>query len=308
MATILEPGEIEAAASSPPFLHLPPRNLFTLRARGLERLAEGHPLADYLRLVAGLCHLQQDMLDDLPVDELPDAERLSVCQQHGLPPFAADSLVRETDWLPFLYALLLRYKPPPQPAVKSAINTLLGANPGELKAWAVALVSGQYSLLPAEVVPFLGAALQVAWSHWLLDTPNLDLKPGDSLSQCPACGSPAMAGVIRHRGKFNGLRYLVCSLCACEWHVVRVKCVYCEQSKGLEYVSLDDDRHAADQAPLRAEVCPGCNSYLKLLYLENDAEAEALSTDLTSLLLDMRLEQEGYQRLAPNLLLAPGSE
>ncbi|MFJ2682837.1 formate dehydrogenase accessory protein FdhE [Pseudomonas sp. NPDC087342] len=308
MATILEPGQIEAAASSPPFLHLPPRNLFTLRAQGLERLAEGHPLADYLRLMAGLCHLQQEMLDDLPVDELPDAERLSVCQQHGLPPFAADSLVREEDWLPFLYALLLRYKPPPDTAVKSAINTLLGANPGQLKAWAVALVSGQFSLLPAAVVPFLGAALQVAWSHWLLDTPNLDLKPGDSLSQCPACGSPAMAGVIRHRGKFNGLRYLVCSLCACEWHVVRVKCVYCEQSKGLEYVSLDDDRYAADQAPLRAEVCPGCNSYLKLLYLENDAEAEPLSTDLTSLLLDMRLEQEGYQRLAPNLLLAPGGE
>ncbi|KOY02464.1 formate dehydrogenase accessory protein FdhE [Pseudomonas nunensis] len=308
MATILEPGQIEAAASSPPFLHLPPRNLFTLRAQGLERLAEGHPLADYLRLMAGLCHLQQEMLDDLPVDELPDTERLSVCQQHGLPPFAADSLVREEDWMPFLYALLLRYKPPPQTAVKSAINTLLGANPGQLKAWAVALVSGQFTLLPAAVVPFLGAALQVAWSHWLLDTPNLDLKPGDSLSQCPACGSPAMAGVIRHRGKFNGLRYLVCSLCACEWHVVRVKCVYCEQSKGLGYVSLDDDRYAADQAPLRAEVCPGCNSYLKLLYLENDAEAEPLSTDLTSLLLDMRLEQEGYQRLAPNLLLAPGGE
>jgi FdhE protein len=308
MATILEPGQIEAAASSPPFLHLPPRNLFTLRAQGLERLAEGHPLADYLRLMAGLCHLQQEMLDDLPVDELPDTERLSVCQQHGLPPFAADSRVREEDWLPFLYALLLRYKPPPDTAVRSAINTLLGANPGQLKAWAVALVSGQFTLLPAEVVPFLGAALQVAWSHWLLDTPNLDLKPGDSLSQCPACGSPAMAGVIRHRGKFNGLRYLVCSLCACEWHVVRVKCVYCEQSKGLEYVSLDDDRYAADQAPLRAEVCPGCNSYLKLLYLENDAEAEPLSTDLTSLLLDMRLEQEGYQRMAPNLLLAPGGE
>ncbi|MFJ7795649.1 formate dehydrogenase accessory protein FdhE [Pseudomonas sp. NPDC096950] len=308
MATILEPGQIEAAASSPPFLHLPPRNLFTLRAQGLERLAEGHPLADYLRLVAGLCHLQQEMLDDLPVDELPDPERLKACQQHGLPPLAADSLVREGDWLPFLYALLLRYKPPPQPAVKSAINTLLGANPGQLKAWAVALISGQFTLLPAAVVPFLGAALQVAWSHWLLDTLSLDLKPGDSLSQCPACGSPAMAGVIRHRGKFNGLRYLVCSLCACEWHVVRVKCVYCEQSKGLEYVSLDDDRYAADQAPLRAEVCPGCNSYLKLLYLENDAEAEPLSTDLTSLLLDMRLEQEGYQRLAPNLLLAPGGE
>jgi FdhE protein len=111
----------------------------------------------------------------------------------------------------------------------------------------VALVSGQYSMVPAQLVPFLGAALQAAWSHWLLSTPNLQLKPGDSLSQCPACGSPAMAGVIRHRGKYNGLRYLVCSLCACEWHVVRVKCVYCEQSKGLDYLSLEDDRHAANR-------------------------------------------------------------
>ncbi|KJZ33160.1 formate dehydrogenase accessory protein FdhE [Pseudomonas fluorescens] len=308
MATILEPGEIEAAASSPPFLYLPPNNLFTLRALRLERLVDGHPLAEYLRLVTGLCHVQQGLMDDPPVAAMPNAERLRVCQQHGLPPFAADSLVREDHWLPFLEALLQRYQPPPQPAVEKAVATLRRANIGQLKAWAVALVSGQFTMLPAAVVPFLGAALQVAWSHWLLGTTDLALKPGDSLSQCPACGSPAMAGVIRHRGKYNGLRYLVCSLCACEWHVVRVKCVYCEQSKGLEYVSLDDDRHAANQAPLRAEVCPGCRSYLKLLYLENDAEAEALSTDLTSLLLDMRLEQEGYQRPAPNLLLAPGGD
>ncbi|KJZ64122.1 formate dehydrogenase accessory protein FdhE [Pseudomonas fluorescens] len=308
MATILEPGEIEAAASSPPFLHLPPNNLFTLRALRLERLVDGHPLADYLRLVTGLCHVQQGLMDDPPVTAMPDAERLRVCQQHGLPPFAADSLVREDDWLPYLDALLQRYQPLPQPAVEKAVATLRSANVGQRKAWAITLVSGQFTLLPAAVVPFLGAALQVAWSHWLLSTPDLALKPGDSLSQCPACGSPAMAGVIRHRGKYNGLRYLVCSLCACEWHVVRVKCVYCEQSKGLEYVSLDDDRYAANQAPLRAEVCPGCHSYLKLLYLENDAEAEALSTDLTSLLLDMRLEQEGYQRPAPNLLLAPGGD
>jgi FdhE protein len=308
LATILEPGEIEAAASSPPFLHLPPNNLFTLRALRLERLVDGHPLADYLRLVTGLCHVQQGLMDDPPVAAMPGPEHLRVCQQHGLPPFAADSLVREGHWLPYLEALLQRYQPPPQPAVEKAVATLRSANVGQLKAWAIALVSGQFTLLPAAVVPFLGAALQVAWSHWLLSTADLALKPGDSLSQCPACGSPAMAGVIRHRGKYNGLRYLVCSLCACEWHVVRVKCVYCEQSKGLEYVSLDDDRHAANQAPLRAEVCPGCRSYLKLLYLENDAEAEALSADLTSLLLDMRLEQEGYQRPAPNLLLAPGGD
>ena len=308
MPTILEPGEIEAAASSPPFLHLPPHNLFTLRAQRLERLAEGHPLADYLHLIADLCRVQQQILDDPPSTAPLDEQRLEVCRQHGMPPFAADTLIREDTWQLYLEALLQRYVAPEQSAVIEAVTTLRIASPGQWRAWAVALVSGQYSLVPAALVPFLGAALQAAWSHWLLSAPNLQLTPGDSLSQCPACGSPAMAGVIRHRGKHNGLRYLVCSLCACEWHVVRVKCVYCEQSKGLEYLSLEDDRHAANQAPLRAEVCPGCNSYLKLLYLENDGEGEALSADLGSLLLDMRLAQDGYQRLAPNLLLAPGDE
>jgi FdhE protein len=308
LATILQPGDIEAAASSPPFLHTPPHNLFTLRALRLERLADDHPMADYLRLMAGVCHLQQVLMDDPSLATELDADRLRVCRQHGLPPFAADTLVREDSWLPYLDGLLQRYAPPPKPEIEHALATLRIANKGQRKAWAIALVSGQYSLLSAAVVPFLGAALQAAWSQWLLNTPDLALKPGDSLSQCPACGSPTMAGVIRQRGKYNGLRYLVCSLCACEWHVVRVKCVYCEQSKGLQYVSLDDDRHGADQAPLRAEVCPGCNSYLKLLYLENDAEAEALSADLTTLMLDIRLEQEGYQRLAPNLLLAPGAD
>ncbi|MCU0092424.1 formate dehydrogenase accessory protein FdhE [Pseudomonas koreensis] len=308
MPTILEPGEIEAAASSPPFLHLPPHNLFMLRAQRLERLTEGHPLADYLHLIAGLCRVQQQIFDDPPSTAPLDEQRLEVCRQHGMPPFAANTLIREDTWQLYLEALLQRYVAPEQPAVVEAVTTLRIASPGQLRAWAVALVSGQYSLVPAALVPFLGAALQTAWSHWLLSAQNLQLTPGDSLSQCPACGSPAMAGVIRHRGKHNGLRYLVCSLCACEWHVVRVKCVYCEQSKGLEYLSLEDDRHAANQAPLRAEVCPGCNSYLKLLYLENDGEGEALSADLGSLLLDMRLAQDGYQRLAPNLLLAPGDE
>jgi FdhE protein len=308
LPTILEPGEIEAAASSPPFLYMPPHNLFSLRAQRLEQLAEGHALADYLRLIAGLCRVQQQVLDDPPSSEPLDRQRIELCQQHGLPPFAADSLAREDDWQLYLDALLQRYRAPSPSVVADAVQTLRLTSAGQRRAWAVALVSGQYSLVPAALVPFLGAALQTAWSHWLLSTPNLQLPPGDSLSQCPACGSPAMAGVIRHRGKHNGLRYLVCSLCACEWHVVRVKCVYCEQSKGLEYLSLEDDRHAANQAPLRAEVCPGCNSYLKLLYLENDADAEALSADLSSLMLDMRLAQDGYQRLAPNLLLAPGDE
>ncbi|MDD0975662.1 formate dehydrogenase accessory protein FdhE [Pseudomonas fontis] len=298
MSTLLEPGEIEAAASSPPFLYLPPSNLFTLRAERLQMLAEGNGLGDYLRFAAALCRVQQDLFDHPP---------LTLARVAGPAPLAAESLVRDDAWQSWLDALLRGFQAQTSEQ-QAAMDTLSSANAGQRKVWALELLSGQYGLVPAALVPFLGAALQAAWSHALLALGEADVKPAHTLAQCPACGSPAMAGVIRHRGRHNGLRYLLCSLCACEWHVVRVKCVYCEQSKGLLYYSFEDDRHASGKAPLQAECCPGCSSYLKQVYLENDASAEGLSADLASLALDMRLDGEGYQRLAPNLLLAPGGE
>ena len=306
MSTILEPGQIEAAATTPPFIHLPSADVFSVRAARLEQLAEGHALGDYLRLIARLCRIQQRLLRP-PPGGLPLAEeRRRLCISHGLPPLAADSLVREGPWLVWLPALLERFDEQGSGPLADALKALRLSDQPKLKSWGVALLGGQYDLVPAALVPFIGAALQAAWTYWLLNLPSHELKPADSLGQCPACGSPAMAGVVRNRGRHNGLRYLACSLCACEWHVVRVKCVYCDSSKDLRYSSLEDDRHAPGKAPLRAECCPGCNVYLKQCYLENDAVAEPLADDLASLALDMRLDDEGFRRLAPNLLLAPG--
>jgi FdhE protein len=306
LSTILEPGQIEASAVMPPFLHLPPPNLFALRAARLEHLAEGNALGDYLLLIAQLCRVQQQLVDN-PPDSLPVAEeRQRLCISHGLPPLAADGLVREGPWLVWLEALLLHFDSEANGALGEALQALRDSDDSQRKGWGIALLAGQYDAVPAALVPFIGAALQAAWSSWLLALPVPELKPAGSLAQCPACGSPAMAGVVRNRGKHNGLRYLACSLCACEWHVVRVKCVYCESSKDLRYTSLEDDRHAPGKAPLRAECCPGCSSYLKQHYLENDAAAEPLADDLASLALDIRLDEEGFHRLAPNLLLAPG--
>ncbi|MFJ4260396.1 formate dehydrogenase accessory protein FdhE [Pseudomonas monteilii] len=306
MSTILEPGQIEASAVMPPFLHLPPANLFDVRAARLEQLAEGNALGDYLRLVARLCRVQQQLVDNPPAGVPVAEERQRLCISHGLPPLAADSLVREGPWLVWLQALLEHFNGETRGPLGEALQVLRGSDDNQRKGWGIALLAGQYDAVPAALVPFLGAALQAAWSSWLLALPTPELKPAGSLAQCPACGSPAMAGVVRNRGKHNGLRYLVCSLCACEWHVVRVKCVYCESSKDLRYTSLEDDRHAPGKAPLRAECCPGCESYLKQNYLENDAAAEPLADDLASLALDMRLDDEGFHRLAPNLMLAPG--
>lgn len=304
---ILEPGQIEAAANIPPFLHLPEPDLFSRRARRLRSLAANHPLGAYLLLMAELCDAQQKLLDAPPPLPGPDAQSQARSIEHRMPPLGFDALVRSDAWLPALDALLACYRPRGSPSVSAALAGLGEADGGQRKAWAIALLNGQFDLLPAALVPFLGAALQVAFSHWLQALPSERLAENVSQTLCPVCGSPPVAGLVRHRGKYAGLRYLCCSLCACEWHYVRVKCSHCESSKHLSYLSLQRDGTAADKAVLRAEACPGCQGYLKQCYLEFDEQADPVADDLASLDLDLRLGEEGYLRRAPNLLLAPGS-
>ncbi|AYC34470.1 formate dehydrogenase accessory protein FdhE [Pseudomonas cavernae] len=304
---ILEPGQIEAAANIPPFLNLPARDLFRRRAERLQQLAEGHPLAGYLQLIADLCRAQQRVLDQPPSLPGPAPEALARSREHRMPPLAFEALVRGDDWLPALDALLQTYPAPANnPAIGAALQQLQQADSGQRKAWAIGLLNGQFDLLPAALVPFLGAALQVAFSHWLLALPNDTVTETDAQTLCPACGSPPVSGMVRHLGKQAGLRYLACSLCSCEWHYVRVKCSHCQESKHLTYLSLERDGLKGEQAPIRAEACPGCQGYLKQFYLDHDAHAEAQADDLASLALDLRLSEEGYLRRAPNLLLAPG--
>lgn len=303
--TILEPGQIAAAASKPAFLQLPPRNLFALRAECLARLAEGHALGDYLRLLAAVCRAQQQVLDAPPAAPAPDPQRCAQAIAHGMPPLACDNLVREDDWLAMMDAWLDAFVPPPplNPALIAALDQLRGAAAGQRKAWGVALVSGQFASVPAGVAPFVGAALQLAWSHWLLDADLSAIREAEDQQTCPACGALPMAGVIHGHGARNGLRYLVCSQCACEWHYVRLKCSHCRSTKRLDYLHLEHSPHG-----VRAEACPECRHYLKQLYLELEPAGEVLAADLASLELDLLLDQEGYQRQAPNLLLMPGGE
>lgn len=82
-------------------------------------------------------------------------------------------------------------------------------------------------------------------------------------------------------GTTQGLRYLHCNLCETEWHVVRVKCSNCEQSRDLHYWSLENE-----QAAVKAESCGDCGTYLKILYQEKDPKVEAVADDLASLVLD----------------------
>lgn len=303
---ILEPGEIESAAMTPPFVQLPPIDLFSKRAERFAALAEGHPMAAYLNLLDKICRAQQAVLDNPP--ELPELDnaRISASLTHDMPPLAVDTLLHENDWQIQLDAWLEVFDKSNADlpdAVRAALQRLRQADTAQRHTWAAALLGGRFSEVPEALVPFLGAALQLAWRHWLKSIDAESIREREDQTECPCCGSLPVAGVIRHRRPIDGVRYLLCSLCATEWHYVRLKCSHCLSTRELDYLHFDDSPHG-----IKAEACPDCHTYLKQLYLEIAPNGEALTADLASLDLDLCLAEQNLQRRAPNLLLAPGGE
>lgn len=57
---------------------------------------------------------------------------------------------------------------------------------------------------------------------------------------------------------------------------------------------------------MKAESCGDCGTYLKILYQEKDPKVEAVADDLASLVLDARMEQEGFARSSINVPVPGG--
>ena len=303
---ILEPGEIEGAAMTPPFVQLPPTDLFSKRAERFDSLAEGHPMSAYLQLLASICRAQQTVLDAPSSLPALDTSLINAALQHDMPPLAVDTLLHDNGWQTQLDAWLEAFTQQNTDlpdAVRSALKRLRQADSDQRRAWATALLGGRFSEVPEALVPFLGAALQLAWRHWLKAIDVKEIRQREDQTECPCCGSLPVAGVVHQRRPIDGVRYLLCSLCAAEWHYVRLKCSHCLSTRELDYLHFDDSPHG-----IKAEACPECRTYLKQLYLEIAPNGEAVTADLASLDLDISLAEQGWQRRTPNLLLAPGGD
>jgi FdhE protein len=111
------------------------------------------------------------------------------------------------------------------------------------------------------------------------------------------CASPPVASIVRI-GAEQGLRYLHCSLCGSEWHMVRAKCSNCESTRNITYYAIEGDNGA-----VKAEACGDCGAYLKILYLDKDPLLDPTADDLASLALDLLMDGTGVQRSGPNLFL-----
>ena len=300
---ILQPGEIEALdPTAIPRLRMPQRgSVFAERAARLSRLAQGHAIGGYLRLMSKLVEAQHEELAQFAA-RMPSAEDIELAQTHSMPLAPAGGGERDPAWRDVLRRMIDRIgatdeMPPP---LSARLDELRTAHDLRLDSAADAIIALRFDEIDAASAPFIMAALQVVWTDIacrfdVREAPYID-EPG----LCPVCGSLPVASIVRIGGQFQGYRFLQCGLCSTQWHMVRVKCSHCDSTKGIAYHAI-----AGSDAALKAESCGTCGVYRKIGYQEKDYDIEPLADDLASLTLDLLMSDAGYRRASPNPLLWP---
>lgn len=304
---ILERGQIETlTARSIPRVRLPDRaRLFADRAARLRALAQGHALGGYLDLMAALCDAQQNALAR-HAPPRPDAEALARAREHAMPPLPASG-PRDASWQALLHTLLadVALRPDAPPPLAELATRIRAASSDWLEAQADAALGERTDLLDLGAAPFVMAALQVHWTAQTAFFTVDDVTTLDAPGVCPVCGSLPVASIVHAVAPYEGYRYLHCSLCATEWHRVRIHCSGCGAAgKDVGYHTL----HRADasddgNAAVRAESCEQCRGYRKIVYREKDTGVDPVADDLATIALDVLLAEHDYHRLSANPLL-----
>ena len=321
---LIQPEVIPLHAAAPDPVLLPdPSSVFSDRAERFEHFAlrtpEQRPFFAFMAKLARAQHAAAawSLSRGLPRG-LPDPQALAIRHAHRMPILPAGLADRDGSWVRTLRAVLeesetLAADADMPTAAAVARRALHASSDAELDRIGSALLAHDYESVPAEAVPWIAAGLQTWWVTAIASLGRDAVRPLDIATVCPCCGSLPVASLRRIGGMQQGLRYLVCSLCATQWHMVRVKCSHCESTAGIGYLTLSNDpdseagKAAATREVVKAEVCDECSSYLKLISLESDSQADPVADDLATLALDLLIDEKGYMRVGPNLFIHPGA-
>ena len=288
-------GEIAA----PPFVRLPdPRVVFAARSLRFRTLAEGHQLAPYLLFLAAISECQHRIQKDLPEPELPANDARTRAREHAMPPldrtrFITDAALDAT--LDRLLALAATIDMPDN--ARAALRRAHGADAAARDGMVRSVLADS---IPVETLAdhvYISAALQVHFARLAARLDPVVVVPiGDGV--CPVCGgAPVASAIVAWKGA-HGARFCTCSLCATQWHVVRIKCVLCESTKGIGYEEVDGGPDT-----VKAETCESCHGYLKILHQHKNPQLEPVADDVATLGLDILLRENGYRRGAVNPFL-----
>ncbi|HGO5823511.1 TPA: formate dehydrogenase accessory protein FdhE [Mannheimia haemolytica] len=297
---ILQQDEIQQAASSfqqPELLFANPKNLYSRRAKRLRELAKENPFSEYIEFAANLVDIQLELLVSRPIANY--SEKITACVEltQGDKPLNSKNFQRSDEWRELLLAIIEKFKPYANDTILPTLEWLEKASSSELESLADHMLNENYEQVSADKAVFIWSALSLYWVQLAQQLPRNTRAEVGHKQMCPVCNSAPVASVI-HFGEAQGLRYLHCSLCESEWHVVRAKCTNCDETGKLDYWSLD-----SMEAAVKAESCGDCHSYLKVLYQDKDVNVEPVADDLATLFLDLEMEQKGLSRSGLNPFL-----
>ena len=303
MTTLLEPGQIPQASGDTPRVLAPDaKDVFAHRARRFAHLADGHPLGDYLRFMGRLAQAQQKALGAMPAVPVPDDAARSQSRQHGMPLVPAQSWKRDPAWRTVLRAILDEVGPAASETAAATLKAIGTLEDAALDGLAERVLRTELYGEQADKLPFVAAALQVYWTKLAAQLGSAALQPLDVPGVCPCCGALPSVSVIGASPEVPGLRYLHCSLCNTAWHMTRAQCTACDAGESaVAYQHIEGDKGL-----VQAETCDVCKSYLKLVRRDKDASADPVADDLATLALDILVDESGFSRSGPNLLLVPG--
>ena len=268
----------------------------------LDALAEGHPMADWLRFLARLSGAQGEAAAKLGAVPALDLAFVRQAVEARMPPLAADGHRRHPVWRHGLTLMLDSLEAGDEPAAaRQAMTELRARRPEAIESLADAFLQGAVQAADAGAALYVAAALQVYFTRLAHDLPASELRLLPERSLCPCCGSPPVAGVVMASGATPGARYLYCSLCGTAWNHVRAICVTCGDSRSLSLKSIEGGDGA-----VKVETCNACHTYVKSLYQAKDTKVDPFADDLASLGLDIMVGEAGWARHAPNPFLLAG--
>ncbi len=309
---ILQPGEIGQHEPFPNVVLPNDVALFDNRSRRFTHLARNHAMGPLLGAMAHIAAAQDQAFraqGSVSIDE----DLLAQSREHGMPALSYQN-ERDPAWLKDVDAIIAALLACPEPVLQDAARRLQAIDDAGREAIAEAIfgggIAGNDPEAQALLSPLVGAALQVWYTRQAASMKLDDVGLVGASTVCPCCGSRPVASVIEIGPNQHSLRYLHCSLCSTQWHMVRVTCSCCESTKDVSYYSLNGieaDEPSKKIAFARAEACDACHSYLKIFDREKEPMMDVVADDLATLTLDMLVDEAGYLRSGPNLLFAPGA-
>lgn len=296
--TTANAGQLLQPAAEPQWVIAPePGGIFAARARRFQALATEHALDEYLHFMGRLTLAQHRALSAQDATT-PNAAIAGIAR--GVPPVPATIWRRDRSWQTALAGILDALEPEAPGAARAIMRRLRDAGADQLDALADRLLRTEPPDEPA-TLPFVAAALQVYWTRLAAGFDGR-LAPPEDAGTCPCCGSLPVASVVRADGIVANLRYLHCALCNTEWNMVRVKCAACHATGGISYHQIE-----GSNGVVCAETCDTCKTYLKIVHLDKERQADPVADDMATLALDILMDEAGYVRSGPNLLLMPGN-